>query len=95
MVLDHSFGAGTLARENVTWPGNANDVRVEIDRLAGEWQNVLERITADDLRSTERTRWPFRDRPYGDVLAWVNIELTKNAAEIGYARFLYAVSDRR
>lgn len=23
--------------------------------------------------------------------AWVNVELTKNAAEIGYARFLYAV----
>ena len=95
MVLDHSFGAGTLARENVTWPGNANDVRGEIDRLKGEWQNVLERVTADDLRGTKRTRWPFRDRPYGDVLAWVNIELTKNAAEIGYARFLYAVSDRR
>ncbi len=27
----------------------------------------------------------------GDVVAWVNVELTKTAAEIGYARFLYAV----
>ncbi len=36
------------------------------------------------------TRWPYRDRPFGDVIAWVNVELTKNAAEIGYARFLYA-----
>jgi len=35
--------------------------------------------------------WPFQDRPFGDVVAWVNVELTKNAAEIGYARFLYAV----
>jgi len=26
-----------------------------------------------------------------DVVAWVNVELTKNAAEIGYARFLHAV----
>jgi hypothetical protein len=34
----------------------------------------------------------FQDRPFGDVIAWVNVELTKNAAEIGYARFLYAVS---
>jgi len=25
------------------------------------------------------------------LVAWVNLELTKNAAEIGYARFLYAV----
>jgi hypothetical protein len=52
---------------------------------------VLDRITADELRSTQRTRWPFRDRPFGDVVAWLNVELAKNAAEIGYARFLYAV----
>ena len=30
---------------------------------------------------------------FGDVVAWVNIELMKNAAEIGYARFLYAVRE--
>jgi hypothetical protein len=55
---------------------------------------ILEQITDDDLRSAQRTRWPFHDRPFGDVIAWVNVELTKNAAEIGYARFLYAVSAR-
>ena len=91
MVLDHSFGDGTLAREHVTWPGSADDVRTSVDRLKDEWQTILDRVTADDLRSPERTRWPFRDRPFGDVVAWVNVELTKNAAEIGYARFLYAV----
>lgn len=32
------------------------------------------------------------DHSFGDVVAWVNMELTKNAAEIGYARCLYAVS---
>jgi hypothetical protein len=47
-------------------------------------------LTAADLVSTARTRWPFRERPFGDVIAWVNVELTKNAAEVGYARFLYA-----
>ena len=61
MVLDHSFGAGKLTREAVTWPGTADCVRA------------------------------WLDRPFGDVVAWVNVELTKNAAEIGYARFLYAV----
>ena len=55
---------------------------------------MLERVRDDDLRSVQRTRWPFQDRPFGDVIAWVNVELTKNAAEIGYARFLYAVSVR-
>ena len=53
---------------------------------------MLERATVADLQSTERPRWPFCDRPFGDVVAWVNVELTKNAAEIGYARFLYAVN---
>jgi len=33
---------------------------------------------------------PFQARPFGAVVSWVNIELTQNAAEIGYARFLYA-----
>lgn len=92
MVLDHSFGNRSLSRENVMWPGNADAVRKWLGRLQGQWRVVLEQITDDELRSAQRTRWPFRDRPFGDVIAWVNVELTKNAAEIGYARFLYAVS---
>jgi hypothetical protein len=95
MVLNHSFGDGTVSRENVIWPGNADAVREWLGRLQREWRVVLEQITDDDLRSDQRTRWPFQDRPFGDVIAWVNVELTKNAAEIGYARFLYAVSPSR
>jgi hypothetical protein len=91
MVLDHSFGNGSLSRDNVMWPGNADDVRQWIGRLQGQWRAVLEQVTDDELRSAQRTRWPFQDRPFADVVAWVNVELTKNAAEIGYARFLYAV----
>ncbi|RKH20559.1 DinB family protein [Corallococcus sp. CA047B] len=94
MVLDHSFGGGTLSRESVMWPGNADAVREWIGQLKGQWQDVLERTTDEDLRSPRRTRWPFQDRPFGDVVAWANVELTKSAAELGYARFLYAVSDR-
>lgn len=91
MVLDYSFGAGTLTREQVTWPGTADAVRQWIHGLQNRWRAALDRLTSQELRSTQRTRWPFRDRPFGDVVAWVNVELTKNAAEIGYARFLYAV----
>ena len=47
--------------------------------------------TSESLRSSEHTRWPFEGRPFGDVVAWANLELMKSAAEIGYARFLYAV----
>jgi hypothetical protein len=42
----------------------------------------------DDLRSAALTRWPFQDRPFGDVVAWRNLELMRNAAEIGYVRLL-------
>jgi hypothetical protein len=69
MVLDHSFGDGALSRETVTWPGNADAVRTQLAQLQEEWRAVLERLTADDLRSTQRTRWPFQDRPFGDVVA--------------------------
>jgi len=91
VVLDHSYGKGTLGRENVLWPGTADAVREWIGGLQREWTAILDQVTDDDLRSPARTRWPFQDRPFGDVVAWANVELTKNAAEIGYARFLYAV----
>lgn len=51
----------------------------------------MQTLTDEDLRSSARTRWPFQDKPFAEVLAWLNIELTKNAAELGYAGFLYAV----
>ena len=91
MVLDHSFGPATLSREAVFWPGDADGVREWFARLQKQWRAQIEPLTADDLRSTQLTRWPFQGRPFGDVIAWVNVELTKNAAELGYARFLYAV----
>ncbi|HYW10329.1 MAG TPA: hypothetical protein VE871_00165 [Longimicrobium sp.] len=50
-------------------------------------------MTDEELESSARTRWPMQDRPFGDVVAWATMELTKNAAEIGYARFLYAVRE--
>ena len=90
MALNHSFGCGNLTGKNVTWPGNADDVRSWICGLQGQWLTIPEQITDEELRSEQRTRWPFKDRPFGDLIAWVNVELMKNAAEIGYARFLYA-----
>jgi DinB family protein len=95
MVLDHSFGDGRLSRGEILWPGNADEVRAWLGNLQQNWRAKVEPLTAEQLRSTERTRWPFRDRPFGDVLAWVNVELTKNAAEIGYVRFIHAVMGRQ
>ena len=90
-VLDQSFGSGKLTREEVFWPGTAEGARRWIDELHQRWRDVLEPLSDEDLKSTARTRWPFSHQPFGDVVAWLNVELTKNASEIGYARFLYAV----
>ena len=94
MVLDHSFGPGDLTREKVRWPGSAEGVREWVGRLQQRWRTAVAEVSDGDLRSHERSRWPMRDRPFGDVIAWATVELTKNASEIGYARFLYATRDR-
>lgn len=59
-------------------------------RVHHRWVDGLADLSDRDFRSPERTAWPFHDRPFGDVVAWANVELTKNAAEIGYARYLHA-----
>jgi hypothetical protein len=94
MVLDHSFGAAALSPEAVVWPADADVLRQALETLQGQWRDRLERLTEADLESPANTRWPFKDRPFADVVAWVNLELAKNAAEIGYARFLHAARAR-
>jgi hypothetical protein len=90
-VLDHSFGRQRLRREDVTWPGSAEATRVWLTELKGQWSERLRSLSPDELRSTERSRWPFADRPFYEIGGWLNLELMKNAAEIGYCRFLYGV----
>ncbi|MEZ4585293.1 MAG: DinB family protein [Gemmatimonadales bacterium] len=94
MTLEHSFGSARLTREDVRWPGTADAIRGQIERFHDEWRRKLGVLTDAELRRVDRTRWPIRDRPFGEVVAWVNVELMKNAAEIGYARFLFATRPR-
>ena len=89
MALNHNFGPGTLTREAVTWPGTAEGAREWIGGLHGEWRRHLELLEEPALSASDRARWPFQQRPLRDIVAWANLELMKNAAEIGYARFLY------
>jgi hypothetical protein len=90
MVLDHSFGEGTLRREDVEWPGSVESTRAWLTDLHDEWVVSLGNLSDAELRTTGRTRWPFSDRPFHSIAGWLNLELMKNAAEIGYCRFLYA-----
>jgi hypothetical protein len=91
MVLDHSFGAASLTRHEVFWPGSADATCAWITDMAGRWRETIASMPAEALCDDTHTRWPYRQRPFADVVAWANTELTKNAAELGYARFLYAV----
>jgi hypothetical protein len=90
MVFDYSFGNGTLTHEEVQWPGNITAVRERINNLRDKWRTLLEELSEDELRSSKRTHWPFGDKPFYELAAWLNLELMKNASEIGYCRFLYA-----
>ena len=93
MAVDHAFGEATLTREQIPWPGSAEASRERIKGLHDRWKSEIEKLDDEALRSSRRTRWPFQERPFGDVVAWANVELTKNASEIGYGRFLYGVRD--
>lgn len=90
MAINHSFEDASLDGKTIACPGTADEIRSRLQVFHKKWQELLSHISDEDLLSPERTRWPFRDRPFSDVVAWVNIELMKNAAELGYARFLYA-----
>lgn len=92
MVLNHSFGSGTLTREDILSMGNIQETRDRINQLSCEWKREVSALTDEAFRSTARTAWPFTDKPFHDVAAWLNLELMKNAAEIGYCRFLYATN---
>ena len=90
MVLDHSFGGAALTREQVAWPGSADGVRAWLGGFASEWRGRVDELSDNELSAPTLTRWPVTDRPFADVVAWATVELTKNAAELGYARFLHA-----
>ena len=91
MVLNHSFGDGSLRRDSIMWPGEIEETRQWIAQLHKEWVEAVSALSDDELKSVTLSRWPFSDRPYVEVVAWLNVELMKNAAEIGYCRFLYGV----
>ena len=72
------------------WPGSADAVKNKISQLHDRWKTVLETMSDEDFISHTRTKWPFEDKPFYELAAWLNLELIKNASEIGYCRFLYA-----
>lgn len=90
-ALDHAVGETSLTHDDVPWPGSADAVRAEIGRLRERWLAMLAERTDRDFEIPNPSSWPIPDADLGAIAAWLNVELTKNAAEIGLVRFLYAV----
>lgn len=90
MVFDSSFGQGTLTREDVQGFGSPGEAWEQINALRAQWESASAALPDDEFLSCSRTGWPFTGRPFHELAAWLNLELMKNAAEIGHCRFLYA-----
>lgn len=85
-VIDRSFGSGGLKRDDVVWEGSEQAMTL-IGELHDTWIAHIDGLRADELESGELTSWPYSDdRPFIEVVAWVNAELMKNVSEMAYVR---------
>jgi hypothetical protein len=93
-IQGRAFGDGGLTHSDATWPGTADGARAQLARCYEQWRTNVEGLAETDLASDALAAGCGRlaGRPFGRVVAWVNMELMKNAAEIGSARRLYAAT---
>ena len=79
-----------IEKEDVKWLGSVDLVIKEIEHCHDEWVDFIGSLSDHELQSTDLCRWPFENQSMCSLALWLNVELMKNAAEIGAARFLYA-----
>ena len=89
-AIDYNFGDGTLKKEDIHWPGSVEKAKATISLLHDKWVSKLNDLPDADYQLKQYAKWPLVDRSFADIALWLNAELMKNAAEIGYGRFLYA-----
>jgi hypothetical protein len=89
-ALDCNFGDDTLNKEDIPWPGSIDKAKVTIKLLHDKWVSKLNELSDEEYHLKQYAKWPLADRSFADIALWLNGELMKNAAEIGYGRFLYA-----
>ncbi|WP_208085429.1 DinB family protein [Brevibacterium atlanticum] len=80
-------------RDQIGWPGAAEAVKDRLRGLRREWATALSGCA--DLDQASAYPWPIElGYSAADMCAWVNVELTKNAAELGQTLMIRAVSPR-
>ncbi|MDF2892395.1 MAG: DinB superfamily protein [Clostridia bacterium] len=89
-ALDCNFGDGAIKKDDIPWPGSVEKAKETIKLLHDKWVSKLNELTEEEYYSKQYAKWPLEDRNFIDTALWLNGELMKNAAEIGYGRFLYA-----
>ncbi|MFF4093542.1 DinB family protein [Streptomyces sp. NPDC001834] len=93
VALDHVRGGTPRERSGVVWPGPGEPAVAWLRGLREEWLTALDRLTGADLAATAPFPWQNDPRhTVAHMVAWVNAELMKNAAEIGQLR-LQRVAD--
>ncbi len=92
-AIDHLTGATPRDRTDVAWPGNGAAAVSRLRELATRWRRLLEGPAAVDLDGPSSYPWGAdAGRTVAHTALWVNVELTKNVAEIGQLRMLRAAS---
>ncbi len=95
-ALARTAGQPPPPRAEVTWPGSAAGAVAWLRGLRARWVEVLDRLTDTDLDAVAPYPWQDRpDRTLAHLVAWLNAELMKNAAEIGQLRLQRLAVGRR
>ncbi|MEV4065634.1 DinB family protein [Nonomuraea dietziae] len=93
VTIDHARGRTPRERVEITWPGDGEAAVAWLRGLREEWLAVLDRLSDTDLDAVAPFPWPADSgMTVAHMLAWVNAELMKNAAEIGQLRLVRAAS---
>lgn len=96
MVFNHSFGEGDLTKDDVEATADAEKIKAHLYELADGWEKKLSQLTEEEWTSRQHSSFPFNNEvEFHKLASWLNLELMKNASEIGYARFNYATSGKQ
>ncbi|KAB2493424.1 DinB family protein [Priestia endophytica] len=95
MVFDYAFGKGTLQRQDIVCYGDVESTKEKLVSLITKWEKVLTDLPDNDFLSTKYSKWPLADVEFHKMASWLNLELMKNASEIGYCRFHFASEQKK
>ena len=91
VTIEHVQGRTPPDRSDVIWPGDGASAVAWLRSLRPQWLAALDLLFEADLEAIAPFPWQNNpERTVAHMVAWVNAELMKNAAEIGQLRLLRA-----